>query len=192
MDARGSVWSIYRESMPVLLVSLGGGIFAGIVLGSAAMRESLAAHPGLLLALPAFLATRGNVYGALGARIASGLHQGIVDPELSWQPPLVTAVAAALFNGVWISLFIAGCSWVILAVQPGRTPAPLVELASVLVLAGALTSVVLVGSLLAIVFAGYRRGMDPDNLIGPLVTTLGDVFGVTLLFVSVTLVEVVA
>jgi mgtE-like transporter len=192
MDGRASPQRIYRESLPILLVSLAGGIFAGFVLGTPAMREGLESYPGLLLALPAFLATRGNVYGALGARIASGLHQGIVEPRLEWQPRLVSAVLAAIVNGVGISAFIAASSWTVLRLTPGRSPAPLLELLGVLLVAGIATSVVLIGGLLALVFAGYRRGLDPDNLIGPIVTTLGDVFGVVFLFAALTIVGVVA
>ncbi|GAB3680330.1 magnesium transporter [Salinarchaeum chitinilyticum] len=192
MDARGSARSIYRESLPILLVSLCGGIFAGLVLGTPAMREGLETYPGLLLALPAFLATRGNVYGTLGARIASGLHQGVLDPEFAWDRRLVNAAVASVCNGVGISTFVAVCSWGILAVQPGRTPAPLLELLGILVLASALTSIVMVGGIVTIVFAGYRRGTDPDNLIGPVVTTLGDVFGVCFLAIAVGVAGVVA
>lgn len=192
MDARGSARAIYRESLPILLVSLCGGIFAGIVLGTPAMRTGLETYPGLLLALPAFLATRGNVYGALGARIASGLHQGVLEPRLSWDRRLVNAVAASVVNGVGISAFVAVSSWGILLVQPGRSPAPLLVLLGILLLASVLTACVMVGGLLLVVFAGYRHGTDPDNLIGPIVTTLGDVFGVVFLAIAVGLVGVIA
>jgi len=192
MDARGSARTIYRESLPILLVSLCGGIFAGVVLGTPAMRNGLETYPGLLLALPAFLATRGNVYGALGARIASGLHQGLLDPHIAWDRRLVNAVVAAVLNGVGISAFVAVASWSILVVQPGRSPASLFALLGILLLASVLTACVMVVGLLSVVFAGYRRGADPDNLIGPVVTTLGDVFGVVFLAIAVALVGVIA
>ncbi len=32
MSVRRDFWSIYREAIPVLLVALGGGLFAGLVL----------------------------------------------------------------------------------------------------------------------------------------------------------------
>ncbi|MFC6727027.1 magnesium transporter, partial [Halobium palmae] len=44
----------------------------------------------------------------------------------------------------------------------------------------ALTAVVV-----TVVFAGYRRGHNPDTLVGPLVTTTGDVFGTLFLLVAV-------
>lgn len=187
MEARQKAWRIYRESLPILAVSLAGGIFAGSVLGSEGMTAGFERFPGLLLLLPAFLATRGNVYGAMGARISSGLHQGMIDPSFSWDRRLVNAVAASFINGIGISVFIAVLSWVILHVL-GRESARLVELVGIMLVSGVLTSVTLIFGLLALVFASYEYGLDPDNLIGPIVTTLGDVFGVVFLFVAITVV----
>ncbi|SEQ88514.1 magnesium transporter [Natrinema salaciae] len=187
MEARQEAWRIYRESLPILAVSLVGGIFAGSVLGSEGMTEGFERFPGLLLLLPAFLATRGNVYGAMGARISSGLHQGMIDPEFSWDRRLVNAVGASFVNGISISIVIAVLSWGILQVL-GRESARLVELVGIMLVSGVLTSVTLIFGLLALVFASYEYGLDPDNLIGPIVTTLGDIFGVVFLFVAITVV----
>ncbi|WP_226040108.1 magnesium transporter [Natrinema sp. DC36] len=190
MEGRQTAWRIYRESLPILVVSLAGGIFAGSVLGSEGMTAGFERFPGMLLLLPAFLATRGNVYGALGARISSGLHQGMIDPEFSWNRRLVNAVAASFINGIGISVFIAFLSWGILQVL-GRESARLVELVGIMLVSGVLTSFTLIFGLLGLVFASYKYGLDPDNLIGPIVTTLGDVFGVVFLFVALTVIGVV-
>jgi len=189
MEGRQTAWRIYRESLPILVVSLAGGIFAGSVLGSDGMTAGFERFPGMLLLLPAFLATRGNVYGALGARISSGLHQGMIDPEFSWDRRLVNAVVASFLNGIGVSVFIAVLSWGILQVL-GRESARLVELVSIMVVSGVLTSTTLIFGLLALVFASYEYGLDPDNLIGPIVTTLGDIFGVVFLFIALTIAEV--
>ncbi|RZV12230.1 mgtE-like transporter [Natrinema hispanicum] len=190
MEGRQSAWRIYRESLPILVVSLAGGIFAGSVLGSEGMTEGFERFPGMLLLLPAFLATRGNVYGALGARISSGLHQGMIDPEFSWDRRLVNAVAASFINGIGVSVFIAVLSWGLLQVL-GRESARLIELVSIMVVSGVFTSTTLIFGLLALVFASYEYGLDPDNLIGPIVTTLGDFFGVVFLFIALTFAEVI-
>ena len=60
-----------------------------------------------------------------------------------------------------------------------------------MLIAGTLTSVVLVFGLLAVLFAGYNAGYDPDNLVGPIVTTLGDIFGMVFLFFAVFVIEAV-
>jgi len=190
MAARQDAWRIYRESLPILAVSLAGGVFAGSVLGSDGMTAGFERFPGLLLLLPAFLATRGNVYGALGARISSGLHQGMIDPEFSWDRRLVNAVAASFVNGIGISVFIAVLSWGLLQVL-SRESARLIELVGIMLVSGVLTSFTLIFGMLALVFASYEYGLDPDNLIGPIVTTLGDIFGVVFLFVAITVVGVI-
>ncbi|OLZ42176.1 hypothetical protein A6E15_14895 [Natrinema saccharevitans] len=190
MAARQDAWRIYREALPILVVSLAGGVFAGSVLGSDGMTAGFERFPGLLLLLPAFLATRGNVYGALGARISSGLHQGMIDPEFSWDRRLVNAVAASFINGIGISVFIGVLSWGILQVL-GRESARLVELVGIMLVSGVLTSFTLIFGMLTLVFASYEYGLDPDNLIGPIVTTLGDIFGVVFLFVAITVVGVI-
>lgn len=187
MFDRQEAWRIYRESLPILVVSLVGGILAGTVLGTDGMREAFTDYPGLLILLPAFLATRGNVYGAMGARISSGLHQGLLEPEFSRDDRLVAAVVSSFVNGIGISVFIGILAWVVVGLLPGREPALLAELVLITLISGVLTSIVLIGGLLLLVFEGYRRGVDPDNLIGPIVTTLGDVFGVVFLFVAVTI-----
>lgn len=185
MTVRSGVKRIYSESILILFISLGGGIFAGSVLGTEGMVDAFERIPGLLLLLPAFLATRGNVYGSLGARLASGLHQGLIEPELTWDRRLLNAVTASFINGIYISVFIGLLSWAISSVLRPEADPSLVTLVGIMLLAGLLTSVVMIIGLVILVFAGYRYGLDPDNLVGPIVTTLGDIFGVVFLFVSI-------
>ncbi|PSP48245.1 hypothetical protein BRC75_07480 [Halobacteriales archaeon QH_7_69_31] len=189
MDVGAEVRRVYRESVGILSVSLLGGLFAGAVLGSEPMREAFRQYPGLLLLLPAFLATRGNVYGAFGARLSSGLHQGLIRPELAYDERLVNAVVASFVNGIGISVVIGVLSWAVLQAL-GRESARLVELVGITLVSGVLTSVVLVFGLVGLVFGSYEFGLDPDNLIGPIVTTLGDVFGVVFLYLAVVIVGV--
>lgn len=189
MSVRSEAWTIYRQALPILLVSLVGGLFAGLVLE--ALVESVERFPGLFVMVPAFLATRGNVYGALGGRISSGLHQGLIEPRFEWDERLVNAVLASLINAIGISIVIGVLTWGILGLL-GRAAAPLYELVGIMLVAGGLTSIVLVAGLLGIIFVGFERGYDPDNLVGPIVTTLGDVFGMLFLLFAVASVEVLA
>lgn len=186
----GGVRRIYRQSIPVLAVSLVAGIFSGAVLGTDGMVEGFQRYPGLLLLLPAFLATRGNVYGALGARISSGLHQGLIDPGFGRDERLVNAVVASFVNGISISVFIGVLSWALLR-GLGRESAALVELVAITLISGTLTAVVMIFGLLGLIFLGYTRGIDPDNLVGPIVTTFGDVFGVVFLYATIVIVGAV-
>lgn len=191
MSVRPGIEGIYRESIVLLLISLAGGIFAGTVLGGDRMLEAFATIPGLLLLVPAFLATRGSVYGSLGARLSSGLHQGLIEPHVTLDRRLVNAITASFINGIGISIFIGVLSWAVTRlVRPGADPS-LLSLVGIMLIAGVLTSVVMIVGIVVLVFGAYARGYDPDNLVGPIVTTLGDLFGVVFLLVSIIVVRAV-
>jgi len=179
----------YREALPALGASLVGGLLAGVVLGG--MRSDLRAVEGLLVLVPALLATRGNVYGSLGARLATGLHQGLIEPHVrGGDRRLRAAAAAALVNGLVASLFAATAAFAILSLLASPV-AELGRLIGIALVAGLLSGITLVVVVVTVVFAGYRRGYNPDTLVGPLVTTTGDVFGVLFLLIAVRTVALV-
>ncbi|GGN91526.1 MULTISPECIES: magnesium transporter [Haloarcula] len=182
MTVREVAIEAYRESIPVLLLSAAGGLFAGVVLGG--MDAELERVAGLLVLVPALLATRGNVYGSLGARLGSALHQGLVEPRFSLADERVNAaVAAALANGVLVS-GVAAVLAVALLVALGRPSAPLMTLVGIALVAGFVSGVLLTIAVVSVVFVGYRRGLNPDTLAGPVVTTTGDVVGIATLLAA--------
>jgi mgtE-like transporter len=132
MTVREVAVAAYRESLPVLALSAVGGLFAGVVLGG--MDAELEQVAGLLVLVPALLATRGNVYGSLGARLGSALHQGLVDPRFSTDDERVNAAAtAALANGVLVSVVAAVLAVALLAAlgRPSASLATIVPLTPV-------------------------------------------------------------
>lgn len=182
MTVREVAREAYRETLPVLALSAVGGLFAGLVLGG--MEAELRAVPGLLVLVPALLATRGNVYGSLGARLGSALHQGLIEPRLSpVDDRLATAIVAAMTTGLLVSAFAATLAFALL-VALGWPVASLPTLVAIAVLAGLISGVVLATTVVTVVVVGYRRGLNPDTLAGPVVTTTGDVVGVATLLVA--------
>ena len=171
----------YRGALPTLLVSAAGGLLAGRILGG--MNAELEAVRGLLVMVPAFLAIRGSVYGSLGSRLSTALHQGLLEPAVRYDDRLASAVVAAVANGVTASLFAAGLTAVLLPAL-GRPVASPWTLASIAVVGGLLAGAALSVSIVTVLFAGYRRGLNPDDLVGPAVTTAGDVFGMASLFLA--------
>jgi mgtE-like transporter len=180
-----SAWTItrtaYRGALPTLVVSAAGGLLAGVVLGG--MDAELEAVPGLLVMVPAFLAIRGSVYGSLGSRLSSALHQGLIDPVFEVDERLASAAIAAVLNGLLASLFAAVLTVGLLSAL-GAPHAPLPTLVLIALVGGALAGLALTVTIVVVVFTGFRRGMNPDDLVGPAVTTAGDVFGMASLFVA--------
>jgi mgtE-like transporter len=189
MTRRSVAAEAYREGLPALDASLVGGLLAGVVLSG--MRGDLETIDGLLVLVPALLATRGNVYGSLGARIATALHQGLLEPSVrEADDRLLRAVAAAISNGLLASAFAAMVATAALT-GLGQSHAGLPMLLAIALVSGILSGVALSATVVLFVFAGFRRGYNPDALVGPLVTTAGDVFGMAALLIAVRLVVAV-
>ncbi len=190
MTVREVAGEAYREGLPALSASVLGGLLAGVVLGG--MGTEFREVPGLLVLVPALLATRGNVYGSLGARLATGLHQGLLEPRIrGGDERLLKAVAAAIANGLMTSSFAALAAFLVLS-GLDQAVAPPGILVGIALLAGLLSGLVLSGTVVLVIFAGFRRGYNPDPLVGPIVTTAGDVFGVAFLLLAVRAVLLVA
>lgn len=186
MSVREVATTAYQEAFPILSASVLGGLVAGLVLGG--MEAELEAIPGLLVLVPALLATRGNVYGSLGARLSSALHQGLVEPKVLTDDRRVrAAIAAAMANGILISVFAAVAAYIILVTIDFEV-ASLLVLVTVALIAGVLSGIALTGAVVTVVFVGYRRGYNPDTLVGPLMTTTGDIFGIAFLLLGARLV----
>ncbi|MFB6136853.1 MAG: magnesium transporter [Halobacteriaceae archaeon] len=174
-----------REGLPAVAGSAAAGLVAGVLLGG--MRGDFAAVPGLLVLVPAMLATRGNVYGSLGARLATGLQVGLVEPSLVPSRRVASAAVAALVSGLLVNGLAALAAAAVLPLL-GEPVAGVGVLLGVALVAGLLSGVVLAVLVVGVAVLGYRRGHNPDTLVGPVVTTAGDLFGVALLALAVDLV----
>jgi mgtE-like transporter len=182
MSVRAVAGDAYREALGILVLSAVASVFSGVVLGG--MERELTIVPGLLTIVPALLATRGSVYGSLGARLATGLHQGLVEPDLTTPGHRVrSAVAASMLNGVAISAVAAVAGFGV-RYALDLPVAPLTALVVVALVAGVLSGLGLTVVVIITVFVGYRRGLNPDALAGPVVTTTGDVIGIATMLVG--------
>ena len=182
-----SLTSILSQILPILLLTLVSSILTGFLFLK--MKESLELLPGLLLLIPAVMGTRGGIYGAFGSKLATGLHLGIVEPRFVTNRNVNNAIATALINSLVISTVIPFVAYVSLLLL-GLNTIPLWALVVISLLSGMISGLILLGIVILITFTGYRRGIDPDNLVGPLVTVTGDIFSILALLASAKIVLV--
>ena len=174
------------------LVALGFSSFTAVVAGGflAAMMGTLERNPGLLVLVPAAIGMRGNIFGALGSRLATSIHAGtfrmsrradaLVTQNVlaSGVLSLVTAVMLAVITKILSPIF--GLDSVI-------GVADLVVLSTV----GALLSfLVLIAVTLGLAARSAQRGWDLDDVNAPLVSAVGDVVTLPALFVASFLLEI--
>ncbi|HAX05098.1 MAG TPA: hypothetical protein DCX77_05420, partial [Acidimicrobiaceae bacterium] len=174
------------------LVALGFSSLTAVVAGAllAAMTGTLERYPGLLVLVPAAIGMRGNIFGALGSRLATSIHAGTF--RMSRRPEtlvmqnviasgvlsLVTAVALAVLTKVLSPIF--GLDSVIAV-------SDLLVLSAV----GALLSfLVLIAVTLGMAARSAQRGWDLDDVNAPLVSAVGDVVTLPALLVASLLLEI--
>jgi mgtE-like transporter len=167
------------EILPALALTSVGAIGAGALLGF--MAPHLEAEPGLLVMVPALIGFRGNISASMGARLSSAVHLGLLDPENPLEGPGKTNVIASLVLSVAIGAVVGLVGWAS-SVFFGLPTVGVWTFLFVAVATGLISGALLAIVTLVIVAEATRRGIDPDNVTGPLLTTVGDVITLGVLF----------
>lgn len=174
------VKKIVREATLMEFISVTGGTIAGLFFTS--MTGLIARVPGLLIVIPAFMNMRGEIFSSFGARLATKLHLGIVEPSyLPSRPVSVSAISYLTLSGTRV-VVITILGYVTSALMGYRLD-PLLIL-SILVIALLISfSILLPMTFLADIFF-FRKGYDPENVIGPFMTSLSDMISLYSIILS--------
>jgi mgtE-like transporter len=177
---------IVLESYPVLLICVIIGLFAGVTL-----QKSIDHIRGTLVVMmvPLLNGIGGNLGCILGARLGSALHLGTVEPRLRGRA-LRRNVDASVLTGIGIFLLISAIFFVIAYIW-GIGFEGALRHAMAFMVAGMLLIPVIVISTVLLAFISFRKGLDPDNIVIPIVTSIIDVSAaVSLLILAVNIVGV--
>jgi mgtE-like transporter len=155
-------------------------IFAGQLLQS--KQESLLLLPIFLISIPVINSVSGNIGSVLGARLASGLHVGYITLSLK-DKEMHDNLLISLLIGIFTYAFLAILIYSIASFGNLIEDIALSEFIAIFVLTGVLlvSTVSLVSVLTA--FLSFKRGLDPDDMVAPIVTTVGDVMGIVFLII---------
>ena len=176
-----------RQRIVALAIGVVAASAGGLVLATA--EGTLADLPGLLLLVPGAIALRGNVFGAMGSRLGTAVHAGTF--RLSARPDgvvgqnLLGAAALSLVLSAVLGLMARGTA-IAFGVTPTMTLADFVVVST---LGGLLASVFVGAVTLGLAAGSTRFDWDLDNVLAPLVSTLGDLATVPALVVAAGLAE---
>ncbi len=165
---------IIRESFWVLLICITLDLLAGSVIGTKI--ESFIAIAGLLTVIPSFLEDGGAIGGILSSRFASLLHLGILKPKL--KPPIEILKVFAVFHLIGLFIFaLIGVTAQLLNLTAGIQTISTVKIVTITIIAGQILLLPL--NLMAYYFSilSFRKGLDPDNIGIPLITSIMDLVG---------------
>jgi len=171
-----------RSALAALLLAAAASLVAGLTLAS--ITGALEELPGLLLLVPAAIAAKGNIFGALGSRLGTAIHAGTFrlagGRESVVAQNTEAAIALSLILGVLLAVMAKGVA-VVFNVSPTMTLSDFVVVSTV---GGLLAAVVVLAITLATTAGAVRFGWDLDNVVAPLVTATADVITLPALVVA--------
>jgi len=183
-----SVRKIVFESYPVLFACTLIGLGAGGVL-----EMSLTRIEGtlVLMMVPSLNGLGGCLGSILGARLASALHLGTVEPKVKGQKVLSGNSLATVLLGLMIFAFMGAIYFASAYALLGPDIVRALKHAFVFILAGVLVLPVIILSTVMSAFISFKKGTDPDNVVIPIVTSVVDLSAtVCLLIIAVQIIGV--
>ena len=162
-------------------VSVTGGVLAGF--GLTLFLDKILAHPGLFILLPGLLAMRGNVSGTMAARLSAALQLHRLSPRIKHSRTIRDNILASLILAL-VGGFVLGFVAFLATLLFFHTASPSIILISVL--ATIISSIFMLPLTTGAVFWLFRHGLDPDDIMGPYITTIGDIIMVGSLYLAVT------
>ena len=170
---------IVKRGFPILFVTSIIGIFSGQILNFEI--EKLVSMPIILVLIPALIKIGGDTGSMLGARLSSSFHMGL-GSHLHRNPVVRNSVLAALVVGIVACIFVGIVVWITGKVL--GIGMPFITLMALCLMAGSFELLAVFSATVTVAFASHRFGVDPDDTVIPLIATLGDLIGVSGIFIS--------
>jgi mgtE-like transporter len=175
-----------RQGLVALTLSTLASFVAGLTLAS--ITGTLALLPGLLVLIPAAVGMRGTIFGAIGARLGTASAAGTFEANLRRGGVLAQNVEVSFITTFTSSLWLAGLAKLATAALGGEAIS-FWDLVTISVVGGFLGSVLILIVTLGLSVVSYRRGYDLDSVATPMVTALGDMGTLPLLYLATFLVR---
>lgn len=169
----------FKEILTSQLIAIIAGLFAGTLL--VIHMDQLARLPGMLIIIPGFLALRGNISGPLAARISSGLFLKVIKPNNMETKIIRGNLFASFFLTIMVTLILGVIAFMLTHIMFNET---VPELLIIPLIAGILANAVSIPLTLFFTFYFFRKGHDPNNIMGPFVTSTGDVISMLALIIT--------
>lgn len=173
----------FSESLISLIFCTFGDLITGIIIGVST--SSLGALPALLILIPPAIGMRGNIFASLGSRLGTYLHTGQISPTFKGKI-LSQNVNSSFILTILMSFylgFLAAFTAKFLGLDV-RT----IDMILISMIGGILSAFFMLAFTISTAFFSYKLGWDPDNVTTPLITLMGDIITLPLLFFSMSIV----
>ena len=173
-----SMKKILKDSLPILTLLMIVEIFGGQILNL--HLEKFLIIPILLMFIPMVNGVCGNIGSILGARVSSGLHVGYITPDLRGKELRENVIGVLLLS--LLTFGFLGCLVYVISSS--------FKLVVIMMGAGMLLTLGVICLCIPTAIISFRKGIDPDNVVIPILTTGADVLGICCLLLMIKLVGI--
>lgn len=169
----------FKEILSSQVVSVIGGLIVGSII--VIYTERMLLIPGMLILLPGFLEMRGNISGSFASRLSSGLFLKVIKPDKVNTKIIKGNLAASFLQVIIVSLALGLIAFLFnLLALDIITP----RIILIPVIAAIIANIVEIPLTLFTTFYLFKKGHDPNNIMGPFVTSTGDVTSTVALLIA--------
>jgi mgtE-like transporter len=161
-----------RQGFIAVCIASLTSLIAGMTL--AGMSDRIDEVEGLFVLIPVSIGMRGNIFGALAARLGTSIHSGLFEVRWNRNGVLYQNVYAATLLTIATSVTMGILARAIAGLLDVDT-VPLADFIVVALLGGILSSIIVLAVTSLLSIASFRRGWDLDSVGAPLITAVGDV-----------------
>ncbi|MDQ3987217.1 MAG: magnesium transporter [Actinomycetota bacterium] len=161
-----------RQGFTAVCIAALTSLIAGLVL--AGMSNRIEELPGLFVLIPVSIGMRGNIFGALAARLGTSIHSGLFEVSRAKTSLLYQNVFSATLLTVATAVAMGTLARAVSALL-GIATLSLWDLIVVALVGGLLSSAVVLAVTVLLSVTSFRRGWDLDSVGAPLITAIGDV-----------------
>lgn len=169
----------FREILSAEIISVTGGLIGGIMLSS--YLSKLEFLVGIFILLPGFLEMRGSILGTLSARLSSGLILGVIKPKIKLNKILIENILSSfllsLITSLVLGLVAFGFTYFLFGIYE-------IKIVFLALIAGLLSNSIEIPLTVFFNFWLFNHKFDPNNIMGPYVTTIGDVISIASLLIA--------
>ena len=172
--------SNFREIISSQIVSMIVGLAAGTLL--AIYTDKILLIPGMLLLLPGFLELRGNISGSFASRLSSGMYLNVINPKRLNTKIIRNNLLASFLLVIIVCLALGFIIFVFDYFFFGIYMPRIILLP---LIAGVIANAIEITITLFSTAYFFRKGHDPNNLMGPIITSTGDVTSIISIFIAI-------
>lgn len=178
METQDSKIRIVKETFPSEAVSILGDILAGIILSSLIL--SFDSFLALILMIPALLSLRGNLSGPFIARTSRDLIIGNFNKR-TWIENISATFALAIITAFLIGIFSLILNLFIFNLKT----LSIVQYLEIPIISIIMTLLISIPCSTGLNHFAFKRGLNPNNVVNPVMTAVDDFFTVFCFFLTI-------